>query len=103
MDMRWSLEELYSSFDSPEFKADFTKIDLLIDQMKKWAKENLASNDKPKEKIEYYINTAIEFANIFSKLMTYANLRSSVDARDQDALKFMDKLEVKYNELTQPS
>lgn len=103
MDMRWSLEELYSSFDSPEFKADFTKIDLLIDQMKKWAKENLASNDKPKEKIEYYINTAIEFANIFSKLMTYASLRSSVDARDQDALKFMDKLEVKYNELTEPS
>ena len=30
-------------------------------------------------------------------------LRSSVSAKDQDALKFMDKLEVKYNELTEPS
>ena len=66
-------------------------------------KENLASKDKPKEKIEYYINTEIELANILSKLMTYASLRSSVNAKDQDALKFMDKLEVKYNELTEPS
>ena len=30
-------------------------------------------------------------------------LRASVDARDQDAIKYVDKLQVKYNELTHPS
>ncbi|NLY60154.1 MAG: M3 family oligoendopeptidase [Clostridiales bacterium] len=103
MNMRWSLDELYSSFESPEFKDDLTAIDLLIEKIKKWTEENLTSMENPKEKIEYYINSETVLATIFSKLMTYASLRASVDARDQDAIKYVDKLQVKYNELTQPS
>ena len=103
MHMRWSLDELYSSFESPEFKDDLTAIDLLIEKIKKWTEENLTSMENPKEKIEYYINSETVLATIFSKLMTYASLRASVDARDQDAIKYVDKLQVKYNELTRPS
>ena len=51
MDMRWSLEELYSSFDAPEFMDDFTKIDLLIDQMKKWAKKILLQKTNLKKRL----------------------------------------------------
>ena len=102
MDMRWSLDELYTSFDSKEFMDDMAEVDALIDQAKKWARENLASRDNPAGKIEQYIKAEIDLTNVFSKLIVYASLKSSVDARDEEALKFLDKLQVKYNELTQP-
>ncbi len=102
MDMRWSLDELYTSFDSQEFQNDLAKADDLIARTKDWAKESLSSKENPIEKIEHYINTEIQLEKVFYRLIVYSSLRSSVDARDEDALRFLDKLQVKYNELTQP-
>ena len=51
MDMRWSLEELHSSFDSHEFKDDFAKVDLLIDQMRKMGKEILLQKTNLKKRL----------------------------------------------------
>ena len=103
MNMRWSLDELYTSFDSKEFSEDMAKVDELIEKIQKWAKENLDSKDSPREKIEYFINGEIRFFDVFSRLIIFSSLKSSVDARDEEALKYLDKLQVKYSELTQPN
>jgi len=103
MNMRWSLDELYTSFDSEEFKNDMIEVDKLIDEVKKWSETNLKSKDNPVDKIEYYLNTEIKLNTLLSKLMIYSNLTISVDARNEQALKAMDKLVMKSNELTEPS
>ncbi|NLJ40336.1 MAG: M3 family oligoendopeptidase, partial [Clostridiales bacterium] len=102
MDMKWNLDELYTSFDSKEFGNDIAKVDELIGEIKEWSKLNLGTKDSPKEKIEHVINARLQLFDVFSRLMIFSYLKSSVDSRDEDALKFIDKLQVKYSELTQP-
>lgn len=103
MDMKWSLNELYSSFESNEFKKDLKEVDEQIEKIKKWVELNLNSKDKAVEKIEEYINLNIRFRKIFTKLMTFANLTISVDANDEKAAKVIDILQMKYAELTEPT
>lgn len=103
MDMRWSLDELYTSFESPNFKNDTIKVNELVNEIREWSKDNLNTDYNAVGKIVHFLNAEIEFSHVFSKLMTYASLTSSVDARNEEALKTIDKLQVKYNELTEPS
>lgn len=103
MDMRWSLDELYTSFESPNFKNDTIKVNELVNEIREWSKDNLNTDYNAVGKIVHFLNAEIEFNHVFSKLMTYASLTSSVDARNEEALKTIDKLQVKYNELTEPS
>src|SRR5665647_2135094 len=103
MNMRWSLDELYTSFESPSFKNDAIKVNDLVNEIRVWSKDNLNTDYNAVGKIVHFLNAEIEFNHVFSKLMTYASLTSSVDARNEEALKTIDKLQVKYNELTEPS
>lgn len=101
--MKWSLDELYTSFESDEFKKDLEKCYKQIEEIKTWSEASLASKENATKKIEDYIKYEIEFSNVFTKLMSYANLSSSVDAKNEKALEFIDKLQTKYTELTKPS
>ncbi|WP_425448906.1 M3 family oligoendopeptidase [Dethiothermospora halolimnae] len=102
MNMRWSLDELYSSFDSKEFSDDLKTCYNLVDTLKKWSNENLSSEDNAKEKLELYLQKEIELNNLFSKLASFASLTSAVDAKNEEALKILDKLQSKSTELTKP-
>lgn len=101
--MHWSLNELYSSFDSKEYKEDNEKLDVLISDFIQWADDNLESMDKPVEKMEKYIEFSIELSNLFGKLMGFSNLTSSVEARNEVALQELGKLRVKHSDLTKPT
>lgn len=101
--MRWSLEELYPSFQSESFHQDLEKLDQVIEEVKEWTKFSLKSYENPMEKIELFINKEIQLSLLYSKLMSYAFLISSVEARNQDALNTIEKLQVTYNELTESS
>ncbi|HHY82764.1 MAG TPA: M3 family oligoendopeptidase [Clostridiales bacterium] len=101
--MRWSLDELYTSFQSESFNNDIEKLDQLIKEVKAWAKTNLKNHEDAKSKAEYYISKEIQLSQLFSKLMAYSSLTVSVEAKNQDALKAMDKLHVKHNELVESS
>ncbi|MDR7855360.1 M3 family oligoendopeptidase [Tissierella sp.] len=101
--MRWSLNELYSSFDSKEYSADFEKLNKLIEDFIKWADENLLSKDNPVAKMENYIVLSREIRSLFSKLFSYASLTTSVEAKNEVALQYYDKLSVKYSDLTKPN
>lgn len=101
--MRWSLKELYSSFDSQEFLNDMEKLNSLIEEFSKWTDENLSSMDMPVEKMEKFIRYSQEVSSLFSKLISFASLTTSVEASNEVALKYFDKLVVKGSDLTKPN
>ncbi|KNF07915.1 oligoendopeptidase F-like protein PepF [Gottschalkia purinilytica] len=103
MNMRWSLDDLYNSFDSKEFNNDLILCDKKLKEIKLWTENNLESEDNAAKKIEEYITLQIDFYNVFTKLITFANLTTTVEARNEIALKTLEKLQVKYTELTKPS
>lgn len=101
--MRWSLNELYTSFDSKEYKDDLEKLDVLVEDFVKWADENLSSADKPVEKIEKYIAFSKDIRTLFSKLYSFASLTNSVEAKNEQALQYQNKLIVKSTDFTKPN
>ena len=100
MNMRWSLNELYPSFDSEEFKSDFRKCDTMIKEINLFSESNLHSKNNAKEKIENYILLQNEFGDLFSRLYDYASLTLSVDTKNKKALSIVEKLESKMPGLT---
>ncbi|WP_352420262.1 M3 family oligoendopeptidase [Proteiniborus sp.] len=100
MDMRWSLNELYSSFESEDFKSDMEKLYKLIDELKEWAELNFSSKESAVAKAEEYIKRMSEFITLHTKLASYARLTASVDAKNEQALKVSDRLSIKFSELT---
>lgn len=103
MDMRWSLNELYPSFDSEEFKRDEEQLIKKIREVKEWTEANLNSKDNSKGKIEVFIDIEANITKLITKLMTYANLTLSVDSKNEKAQQVFDRLQVKFTELTEPS
>lgn len=102
MHMRWSLDELYTSFESEELKRDMEKCPAAIEKIKAWADTNLNSKENAAAKIEEFLRLEIDFDNLISKIFSFASLTSSVEARNEKALQIMDKLQRLLTELTQP-
>lgn len=98
--MRWSLDELYPSFESEEYLSDLKKLDDSIEDFTKWSDANLFSLDNPEYKIETYLKKLIDFTTLFSKLASYPSLTTSVDAKNETALKYLDKLYSKHALIT---
>lgn len=99
---KWSLDELYTSFDSEDFKKDMEMCDKYISDINKWTENNLASYDNATKKIEDYIKKNINLNNVLTKLMSFANLTSAVDAKNTSALQTMDTIQLKMTRLTKP-
>lgn len=100
--MRWSLNELYTSFSSKEYTADLEKLDGIVGDFVNWADENLNSPNNPVEKMESYIKFSIDVRTLFSRLMSFASLTNAVEARNEQALQYQNRLIVKSTELTKP-
>jgi pepF/M3 family oligoendopeptidase len=98
--MRWSLNELYTSFDSEEFKGDMEKFEQFIKDINGWVEENLGDTVNPAEKLEQYIEMLSSFYSLYSRLGSYCSLTASVEARNEKALQFADKIQKKVTELT---
>jgi oligoendopeptidase F len=79
MNMRWSLDELYTSFESEELKRDMEKCTSSIEGIKAWAEANLNSTEDAARKIEEFLNMEIEFDNLISRVMSFASLTSSTE------------------------
>lgn len=100
-DLRWSLKELYDSFEGEAFKSDLLKIDEYIHDYKAWAHDITKEDDRALEKLETYINKATYGRNLFSKLFSFAELTLSVDTKNAAALKNVEALEQKVSELAE--
>ena len=102
MNQRWSLDELYKSFESKEFKKDYEKCIKDIERIKEWAESNFKDSSDAAHKMRRYIKTINEFYMLYTRLYSYAQLTVSVEARNEKALKVIDCLEEKATELTKP-
>lgn len=100
MNMRWSLDDLYTSYDSKEFLDDLKLCDEKIDEFISFA-ENLDKKDVLKA-IEEYIEMSKKFGHLYSRLTSYVSLILSVDVNDTKALNYLEKLEDKITSLTKP-
>lgn len=96
--MRWNLDKLYTSFESKEYVEDLEKLDELIKDFTDWSEKNLNLPEDAANKIETYLNKLINLTNVFTKLISFASLTSAVDAKNELALKYLDKLQMKYAE-----
>ena len=101
--MKWSLKELYNGFDSKEYIEDYASLDSKVEEVSNWTNENLETMENPAEKIEQFIKSSMELSKSFSKLMSFASLTNSVEAKNEESLQYLDKLSVKYSQLTKPN
>ncbi|WP_350344325.1 M3 family oligoendopeptidase [Proteinivorax tanatarense] len=100
MEGRWNLDDLYTSFDSPEFKDDMAKLDQKVKEINSWAKDKLKKDSNPQKILEEYIAQYTSIYSLAVKLMNFGNLSLSTDAKNQKAANAIEKLQMKMTELT---
>ncbi|MGL4850537.1 MAG: M3 family oligoendopeptidase [Clostridium sp.] len=90
----WSLNELYTGFDSKKFKADLSLFNEKINGYKDLV-DSLISSTDTKASLENYIVLTNEFKALAYKLLMYSNLVISVNTKDTVGLKTIEILEQK--------
>lgn len=101
--MRWSLKELYPSFSSEEYHNDLASFKKLIEEINEWTETNLSEVTNEKEKLEKYILYSQEANRLGVKLMVFASLTNAVDSSNNEALNYLNKVNVMTNDLTKPN
>ncbi|MBF8437064.1 M3 family oligoendopeptidase [Halanaerobiaceae bacterium Z-7014] len=99
MEKRWSLEKLFPAIDSDEFKNTRKEFSAKLESLSGWE----PAEDKSNQEIaEEFIENMQEFYRLMTLLMAYLQLKVSVDARNQQALKLIDELEKEAVKITAP-
>ncbi len=99
MQIKWSLKELYHSFEDDQFREDVKRLETFILKIKNWVNDNTISHDYEKEKLEEYITLVKELMSIHEKLSAFAALTLSVDSQNEAATKYDAILEQKMSQL----
>lgn len=102
MDMRWNLDVLYPSFDSPELERDWRELGQQIDDLKAWTAQQLNSTDNAVAKIEQYITKLTSILQKQYRLYSFAELTASVEARNEKALQLSERVREQSVELVEP-
>jgi len=102
MNQRWSLDEIYKSFESEEFRKDYEKYVKGIEGIKEWAESNLKDSQDAARKMKEYVKALNEVSELYTRLCSYAQLTLSVEAKNEKAQKVVDNLENRATELTKP-
>lgn len=97
--MRWSLDKLYTSLASNEFKQDLVKLDELADRMKAAVEALPKGQEGVAERLENYITQLTEYYTVLSKLSQYVHLTMSVDTANQEAIGLSETIEKKGTKL----
>lgn len=99
MNLRWSLDELFTSFASKEFQQAENSLDQYIDQINVWVNENLSDHHDAERKIEEYLQLNNQLGDCLVLLTAYARLNLSVEATNQKALQVLEQLDNKRTKL----
>lgn len=98
--MKWSLKELYESFESQEFLRDSERILTLIEEINLYAEQELNDVSGAGEKLEKYLQYEVEMNRLVSRVMGFANLTMSTDARNEVAREHFSRIAMKLSALT---
>ncbi|MGL5066907.1 MAG: hypothetical protein ACRC6T_03645 [Sarcina sp.] len=93
MEGKWSLDELYTGFDSAKFKNDCKKLEDIVAGYKEFV-DSIIDSDKAMEiRLESYVKKAQELNYLTSDLFLYTQLTLSVDTKNDVALKTLENLQ----------
>ena len=98
---KWSLNELYSSFEGEDFKNDIKLLEYLIKSLVSWNKNNLNCYEGIAQKLECYVDKMEEFYKLSSKLSAFCGLAVSANASDSSAKKYLSRIEKMKTNLTE--
>ena len=97
--MRWNLTRLYPNFADKSFRKDREKLSKTLDSLESWEPVTPAGEIGLAENFIKYL---VEYYNLYTKLLSFAHLTVSVDARNEEALKIIEEIEKEGTRLTGP-
>ncbi|SUY46742.1 oligoendopeptidase F-like protein [Clostridium putrefaciens] len=93
LDMRWSLKELYPSFDSEEFVNDIERLKEDINLVNIWTHNMIKGYENLEENIESYIESQNQICSLYTRLASFCSLTLSADALNTTAQSYLEKVE----------
>lgn len=103
MNMRWDLDVLYTSFDSPECEQDWEQLCRETEDVQSWAREQLGNQENAVVKMEAYITKMTSILQKQNRLYSFAELTASVDAKNEKALQMVERIQNQSVELVEPN
>ncbi|HZG17083.1 MAG TPA: M3 family oligoendopeptidase [Candidatus Bathyarchaeia archaeon] len=103
MNLRWNLDALYTSFDAPEFVQDWKSYENEMKSLQEWAVASLTDTSDAAAKMEAYIAKLTRSLQLQYRMMSFAELTVSTDAKNEKALQVIEQLEEKSVGLVEPS
>ncbi|RNB88867.1 M3 family oligoendopeptidase [Brevibacillus nitrificans] len=103
MNMRWDLDVLYTSFDSPECEQDWEQLCRETEDVQSWAREQLGNQENAVAKMEAYITKMTSIQQKQNRLYSFAELTASVDAKNEKALQMVERIQNQSVELVEPN
>jgi len=103
MNLRWNLDALYTSFDAPEFAQDWKSYENEMKSLQEWAVASLTDTSDAAAKMEAYITQLTRSLQLQYRMMSFAELTVSTDAKNEKALQVIEQLEEKSVGLVEPS
>jgi pepF/M3 family oligoendopeptidase len=103
MEMRWSLQELYTSFEDEKFLKDIDKCSLSVEKLRSFVDTAVEDSKDQYRRLEEYIALLGSFRDSFNGLHAFAQLTLSVNTKSTEALKYVELLEKQLAELAEPT
>lgn len=97
----WSLDALYKSYDSKEFKEDFASVEKLIQEFNKFV--NAMSHENDLACLKQYIDYQEKITLLLSKLFSYLYLSNSTNTSDAKLSSLIGQLETVASNLAKSS
>lgn len=103
LDMRWSLKELYPSFDSEEFVNDIERLKEDINLVNIWTHNMIKGYENLEENIESYIESQNQICSLYTRLASFCSLTLSADALNTTAQSYLEKVEKIFSPMVEVS
>jgi len=100
---KWNLDALFKSFDSKEFQDALVKIDELITKSTEFAMKEFNDTSDALNKIKSYMTGSEKLRRLLTKSFVYCMLTISTDAMNEEARKYMNKMQQMSARTTLPA
>ena len=90
---QWNLDVLYTSFEDPKLSTDQNTVSQLIDKAQNYINEDLKGPKSIEEKILGYYKLMDSIGAVLEALGNFGQLTYSVDTKNANALKLIEKVE----------
>ncbi len=103
MSLKWNLDELFTSFESSEFKSAYEKSKRGSVELTNFSKENFNNTNNAKEKIENSLKLALKYMEPLYKIFAYCSLTFSVDTKNEKAVQVLGQMRKIDSAYTKPT